>query len=237
MKTKKYSYSKINSFNNCPLRYRFIYIDRIKKKDEGIEAFLGKVIHRCLEWIYAEKINNDRTYYSLDIIVNKFKEFWDESWHDQIRLFQFKNPKKLSDFVKKKKMDYYTLGVNWLVSYYSRYGPYFNDNVVNVEEKISFSIGGYTFNSIIDRVDMINLNSIKVLDYKTGKKYFTEKKLLVDLQMGIYYYAIQSKFPDIQIENITLSHFYIRDNKEVCIKASDINEDNLRKKILKNILT
>ena len=78
MKTKKYSYTKLNTFNNCPLKYKFIYLDKLKKKDEGIEGFLGKLIHRSLEWIYKQKLDNNKSYFSLDQIINKFKEYWDE---------------------------------------------------------------------------------------------------------------------------------------------------------------
>ena len=58
MKISKYSYSKINLFNSCPLKYKFVYIDKKYKKDESIEAFLGKLIHQTLEWIYKQKSIN-----------------------------------------------------------------------------------------------------------------------------------------------------------------------------------
>ena len=43
MKISKYSYSKINLFNSCPLKYKFVYIDKKYKKDENIEAIFRKV--------------------------------------------------------------------------------------------------------------------------------------------------------------------------------------------------
>ena len=235
MKTKKYSYSKLDSFNNCPKRHKFIYIDRLRKEDESIEAFLGKLIHSCLEWVYNQKIDKGVTYFSLDQIINKFKEYWDERWHSQIRLFQFRKPKNLASFIKHKKMDYFTLGVNSLVGYYSVYGPYFNDNVLKVEERIEFQISGFNFVSILDRIDNQDSGNIKVVDYKTGKRNITEKKLSTDLQMGIYSFAVKSAFPDIDQEDITLSHFYTRNNKEVSIKSSIIDHDALKNKISKNI--
>ena len=235
MKTKKYSYSKLNSFKNCPLKYKLTYIDQLKKKDESIEVFFGKLIHRCLEWVYHEKIKNQKSYFSLDQLTDKFKEYWDESWHSHIRSFQFRSPKKISDFIKKKKMDYYILGINSLVRYYSIYGPYFNNNTLKVEEKIRFSISDYSFVGIIDRIDQEGLNGIKILDYKTGKKNITQKKLSTNLQMGIYSYAIQAKFPQIKVEDIILSHLYIRNGKEISINGSEINYLLLKKKIINDI--
>ena len=51
---KYYSYSQINTFLNCPKKYKLIYIDKISIKKESIEAFIGKVVHEVLEWIYKE---------------------------------------------------------------------------------------------------------------------------------------------------------------------------------------
>ena len=200
-----------------------------------MEAFFGKLFHSCLEWIYNQKIDKGVSYFSLDQITNKFKEYWDERWHSHIRLFQFRQPKKLSHFIKQKKMDYFTLGINNLVDYYSLYGPYFNDDALKVEEKIKFKIADFNFVSVIDRIDDEGSENIKVIDYKTGKKNITEKKLSADLQMGIYSFAVNSIFPDIENENIILSHLYTRNNKEVSIKASEIDRDSLKDKIIQNI--
>ena len=35
-----YSHSRLESFENCPLKYKFRYIDGIKKAEQGVEAFL-----------------------------------------------------------------------------------------------------------------------------------------------------------------------------------------------------
>ena len=53
-----YSHSKIGCFENCPLQFKFRYIDRIKKeKEEGIEAFMGSRVHDTLEKLYTETGN------------------------------------------------------------------------------------------------------------------------------------------------------------------------------------
>ena len=129
----------------------------------------------------------------------------------------------------------FTCGYTSLVSYYSIYGPYFNNNTLKVEDKISFSISDYSFVGIIDRIDQEGLNGIKILDYKTGKKNITQKKLSTNLQMGIYSYAIQSKFPQIKVEDIILSHFYVRNGKEISINGSEINYTRFKDKIIKDI--
>lgn len=49
-----YSHSKLETFENCPLRYKFAYIDRIKREEEGIEAFLGSRFHEVMEKLYKD---------------------------------------------------------------------------------------------------------------------------------------------------------------------------------------
>ena len=53
--------------------------------------------------------------------------------------------------------------------------------------------------------------------------------------MGIYSHAIQSKFPNIDVKDISLSHFYTRNGEEVLINASDIDYIQLNKKITEYI--
>jgi len=38
----EYSISQLGTFEDCALQYRLIYVDRIKRYEEGVEAFLGR---------------------------------------------------------------------------------------------------------------------------------------------------------------------------------------------------
>ncbi|MGD1010201.1 MAG: PD-(D/E)XK nuclease family protein [Candidatus Aminicenantales bacterium] len=45
----EYSISQIDNFEECPRQYKFRYVDRIMRYEEGIEAFLGQRIHDAME--------------------------------------------------------------------------------------------------------------------------------------------------------------------------------------------
>ena len=47
-----FSFSQISSFEMCPMQYKLIYIDGVKRKYESIESFMGKRVHSVLEWLY-----------------------------------------------------------------------------------------------------------------------------------------------------------------------------------------
>ena len=193
MKIKKFSYSQLNLFNSCPLKYKLTYIDKIKKKDEGVESFLGKQIHSTLESIY-EKISSGRKTIFYDEMKRIFDGHWKKNVHSNLRLAVFS--KKIKH--QRELMDYYNDGLNALARYLVEHGPDFDNNVLAVEQRIDFMIGPYLFGGIIDRIDIDkqNKNFFKILDYKTGKKKMTEKKLSSDLQMGIYYLGFKSKYPN-----------------------------------------
>ena len=224
MKTRHYSYSKINLFNSCSLKYKFIYIDKNYKIDESIEAFLGKMVHQTLEWIYMQKLKNNRSYYSLDSIIHFFKEQWEDNWHHSIRRFKY---------IKQKKADYFTRGINFLVKYYHSFGPHFNQKVFKVEEKFEFQLDGYNIKAIIDRIDRESDSGMHIIDYKTGKNMLDEKKLKKDMQMSIYALALVDQFPEI--DNIKLSHYYLAMNKLVSIDSSKLDTNSFSSALIENI--
>jgi len=223
MKTNQYSYSKINLFNSCSLKYKFLYIDKNYKKDESIEAFLGKMIHQTLEWIYMQKLKKERSYYSLDSIIHFFKEEWKDNWHYNIRRFKYN---------KQTKSNYFTRGSNFLVKYYQSFGPYFDQKVFKVEEKFQFKLGDYNIKAIIDRIDKDSDSMMHIIDYKTGKNMLDKKKLKKDMQMGIYALALASQFPEI---NIKLSHYYVAMNQMISIDSADLDMNLFSLSLIENI--
>ena len=96
-KQKYYSYSQLNTFYNCPQKYKIIYIDKIQNNNESIEAFAGKRVHETLEWLYSDLENNH--FISFDRIADKFNNLWNQKWHDNI--YVAKNP------YKKNNVDYF----------------------------------------------------------------------------------------------------------------------------------
>ena len=45
-----YSHSRLSTFENCPLKFKYTYIDKIETGiEESIEAFLGSRVHEALE--------------------------------------------------------------------------------------------------------------------------------------------------------------------------------------------
>ena len=181
------------------------------------------MIHSTLEWIYDLKIRHNQSYYSLDNILDKYKDLWYDDWHSNVRTLKYSIL---------KKSDYYTMGMKFLIEYYNKFGPNFDQPVFKVEERLAFKLQGYSFISVLDRLDKVDSGFI-VIDYKTGKRELSESSLRDDLQMGIYHLAIRNNFEDSK--KISLSHYYLRSGNQVKVDFSTKDEAEIESNIIKSI--
>jgi putative RecB family exonuclease len=49
-----YSHSRLSAFEDCRLKYKFAYIDHIKREGDSIEAFMGSRFHEVMERVYLK---------------------------------------------------------------------------------------------------------------------------------------------------------------------------------------
>ncbi len=79
----EYSISQIGKFEQCALQYKFIYVDKIKRYEEGVEAFLGQRFHETMEWLYEEKAF--RTV-PLEELLGYYEKAWAGKWHAEVKI-------------------------------------------------------------------------------------------------------------------------------------------------------
>ena len=234
-----FSHSKINTFKNCTELYHISYIQKIRKENENIEAYLGSFVHHVIEDIYNQK--NDTI--NFDEMVYMYNKVWNERWHDKVFLAQMpqrkKNPqrkiKKNEDRLSKKRAQYFQLGITCLKNFYDKNlkekADFFKDTLA-CELDVNFNLDGVEFRGIIDRLDFNeDLNEYIIHDYKTSKRIITEKKALRDLQLGLYLVAIQKKF---NAQNIKLKWHFLQYGIEICVEPSSEDIDFIKKKLVSN---
>ena len=80
-----FSHSRISTFENCKLAYKFHYIDRIKVEVETtIECFMGSAVHDALEKLYKDKEHGkDLTKKQL---LDYYVEEWDNKYDNKIKI-------------------------------------------------------------------------------------------------------------------------------------------------------
>ncbi len=217
---KIYSYSQINTYNSCPEQYKLSYIDRIRKADESVEAFMGNRVHEVLEWVFKERKSKFTTF---DKLTAKYDELWLNAWHDKIYIA---DPRVNTDHL-------YTIGLRCLGNFCTTYGPLFDAPVYATELKLEFEVEGYKFRGILDRVDKTLDEELIITDYKTSKRAKGERAAKSDMQLGLYYIAAQQNFGDIT--QISIGWDFLRHNKRVQIQPEEISIERIKKQVVRRI--
>ena len=225
----KFSYSRINTFNNCQQKYKIQYIDKIRNGCNSIEAFMGSRVHDVLEDLYKIKSLNKK-YISFDVLYNMYNDSWTEKWDDNIFISKYKFNKNTYN-----KLTIYKTGLLCLKNYYKRFNQkgYFKENIYATELKIEVKIGDYYFIGYIDRLDVNSSGVIDIIDYKTGTKSKGKLQASKDLQMAIYEIAIINLFKNHKQINLNL--YYLKNDKIVTFSHSNKQIDSLKNNIIERI--
>jgi putative RecB family exonuclease len=182
----EYSISQLGTFENCPLQYKFIYVDRIKRYEEGIEAFLGQRFHEAMERLYRERAFR---VVPLEELLADYEKRWAEKWHDEVKI---KKEERTPE-------DYRLMGRRFIEDYYRRHHPFDEGKVLGLERYIRFPLDEakrYNFKGIIDRLMLAPDGAFEVHDYKTGSSLPEQAEVDSDRQLALYQVGVQTLWPE-----------------------------------------
>jgi RecB family exonuclease len=182
----EYSISQLGTFENCALQYRLNYVERIKRYEEGVEAFLGQRFHEAMEWLYRECAFR---VVPLEELLAYYEKQWAEKWHAEVKI------------VKKERTadDYRLMGRRFIEDYYKRHQPFEEGRVLALEKYIRFPLAEgsrYNCKGVIDRLMLAPDGAFEVHDYKTGAGLPEQADLDRDRQLGLYQIGVQSLWPE-----------------------------------------
>jgi len=220
-----YSHSRLSTFEQCPLKFKFQYIDRLKPDiQQSIEGFLGNKVHDTLEWIYNE-VAKGRTF-QLDEIL----QFYIENWHKDL------NP---DIKIVKEEYDsehYFNQGIKFLIDYFVKHSP-FKDNTIACEERILVKLdseGKYQLQGYIDRlVHNKDTNIFEIHDYKTGGFLKPQEELDKDRQLALYSIGVRNMFEDVA--DVDLVWHFLAFNKKMTSKRTLEQLERLKQEIIELI--
>ena len=158
---KELNFSKIKTYKECPLLYKYKYIDG---KREGLvpASSLGVSIHRALEAYHAS--SNDPSE-----LLNYYDDCWLGAGYSSAG----------------EQMEWYLKGKKMMEDYaqaeYER-----KTTVDSTEREFIFEYEGWTLRGKIDRIDKHPYGTCEVIDYKTGTDVDLSAPITDSLQLGIY---------------------------------------------------
>jgi RecB family exonuclease len=182
----EYSISQLDTFEECPRQYKFIYVDRILRYEESIEAFLGQRFHDAMEWLYGELSFRP---VPLDELLDYYERNWAENWHSEVKI---KKEGRTAD-------DYRLMGRRFIEDYYRRHYPFKEGKVLGLERFIRFALddtGRYRCKGVIDRLMVAPDGAFEVHDYKAGSKLPEQEELDEDRQLALYQVGVQTLWPE-----------------------------------------
>lgn len=222
------SYSALNTYQQCPLKFKFQEIDRIRVP-KSMEAVFGNIIHSCLKFMF------ERTplYPTLDEVINRF----DNLWHE----------KEVNKIQPDEEKAYYEDGISMLKNFYRLNQPW-NFDVVDLESKFEILIPDSNLQNppaakqethilagIIDRIDKTADGNFEIIDYKTSRRMPDQDTLDKDLQMSIYHLGILKRWPHIKPENIKLSLYFLKHGEKITTTRSQKDLEKTKNLIIETI--
>lgn len=223
-----YSPSRISSFEQCPQKYKFRYIDKIKPLiEETIESHLGSAVHETLEWIYNSVKENPEKIPTLDDIINHYIQEWQKSMSENILIVK-------KQFTYK---DYLNKGIQFLADYFQENYP-FKDGTIECEKKIVIKLDENTYiRGFIDRlVYNIEEGQYEIHDYKTANSLPSQEKMNEDKQLALYSIAIKEIYG--KDKEVILVWHYLAHNQKIISRRTEEQLEKLKhetKKLIEEI--
>ena len=219
------SYSSLENFKQCPLKYKFSQIDKIKEP-KSKEAVFGAYIHKVLKWFYQK----DPHFPTLDALLDYYKEHWPKKSEG----FEWQDPEEENSYFKE--------GIRILEGYYKANIPQ-QTSILDLETRFEVTIdenpekpdGKHILTGVIDRIDKLPDGKIEIIDYKTGKRVASQKDADSNDQLSLYAIGLKNRWPRINTESLSLSLYFLKFNEKIKTQRTEEDLEKSREKIIKSI--
>ena len=216
------SYSSLENFKQCPLKYKFSQIDKIKEP-KSKEAIFGTYIHKVLKWFYQK----DPNFPTLDALLKYYREYWPRKTEG----FEWKN--------SEEEKSYFKEGLRMLEEFYNKNIPH-KTSILDLETRFEVVIdenpdkpnGKHILTGIIDRIDKLPDGTIEIIDYKTGKRMPSQNALNKNNQLSLYAIGLKSRWPRTKMEDLNLSLYFLKFGEKLNTKRTEEDLEEAKNKVI-----
>lgn len=217
-KSKSFSPSKLSTYQNCPKKYQYRYVDRISRKRKTPETVLGVAVHAAFEELHG--LVNGGKLPTLAEVQAVFSGNFESEWDETVKL----RDERFS------KDDWRRVGLECVKTYYDAGKPFDSDKTVAVEKRVGFPIsteeGEYKIEGFVDRLVLAKDGAFEIHDYKTAKTLPSQADMDEDWQLALYELAIRHEWPDTR--EVRLRWHYVRHGKVITSVRDAAARERLR---------
>ena len=177
----QFSFSRVKTFHQCPLRYRYRYLKGLKEVFRSIESYLGNVVHDVLEWLYDEREKTQSP--SLEAALQSLADRWTAGLNEDITVI------RCTDHA-----DAYLITGREMIERFHR-GAFRKDRsrTVALEQRLNHKLSDdIVFTGFADRIGRTETGRLFVVDYKTSKKEGDSSEFSEGLQAPLYAACVMS---------------------------------------------
>lgn len=210
-KQESFSYSKLSTFDQCPHAFKLKYEDQNFSGATSLAMEIGTIAHKCKELVALCLIQGQKPdYLSIgDVLMQGFTPHQQDpnsKDHGAAHLpgvqelkekyaFNWYEPDNKSGLTYDQKVDIFLRNLPAMEQ-----DPLWRP--LAVEVPFSFQFEGRLLSGFIDKVDISPNGALRVVDYKTSKALFDEKKVKTAMQMVIYSLAVQNLYRQFPAEHL-----------------------------------
>ncbi|MBI4178070.1 PD-(D/E)XK nuclease family protein [bacterium] len=164
------SYSKMSSYENCPMAYKKLYIDKVGTKPKWFFS-IGHTVHQTMEEFYM--YDGPLAEPSLSWLLKLYHEHWIGRGYDS----------KQHEEETKREAE------GWMRNYYDKYVKGKFRRAYAVEEYFELPLGRHVIIGYIDRLEQNDDGTVSLYDYKTDPVMRTQADVNKDRQLFLYAWA------------------------------------------------
>jgi putative RecB family exonuclease len=218
-----YSHSRVSTFEQCPRKYKFQYIDKETPEiDNTIEAFMGDMVHQSLEDLYKKKKFKQRV--SKASLIKFYRDVWEKEYTEDVKVVK---EGLTADNYKK-------MGEKFLSDYYETYKPFEQLTILGLETQDRMTLpDGNQWHVRIDKFACDSQGNYYVMDYKTNSRMKDQEEADSDRQLAMYSFWVKDKFQDAK--SVKLVWHMLAFNKEVVSERTPEQLEKLQQEVVERI--
>jgi len=181
-----YSHSRLSTFEDCPLKYKYTYIDKLDRdRRDSIEAFMGGLVHETMEKLYKDLSYTKLS--TLEDLVAFYRQRWAQEWTDEILIVR----------QEYTAAHYQGVGERCIGDYYRRYHPFDQTRTLGIEREVTIALPeDRRLRGYLDRLAQSPDSAYEIHDYKTSGHLPGQPDVDQDRQLALYQIGVQQEFRD-----------------------------------------